>query len=78
LAHGFRGFSLLLLGSIISGPEVRYSITAESLGWSRAAHLTVARKQSMKSCDYEKQCTYNVARVAFSGVQKPLHRSITI
>jgi hypothetical protein len=45
LAHGFRGFSLLLLGSIISGPEVRYSITAESLGWSRAAHLTVARKQ---------------------------------
>jgi hypothetical protein len=44
LADGFRGFSPLSAGSIVSGPVVRQDMMAEGPWWSRAAHLVAARK----------------------------------
>jgi hypothetical protein len=45
LAPSFRGFISWSIGSIALGPKVRPNIKSESVWWSKAAHLMVARKK---------------------------------
>jgi hypothetical protein len=40
-----------LLGSIVSGPEVRQDITAGSAGWNKATHLMTTGKQKVRERD---------------------------
>lgn len=44
LVLGFKGFSPWLVGSVVSGPVVRWNLMMGSMWWSRAAHLSVAMK----------------------------------